>query len=376
MHSRHILISGGAGFIGGHVARLALAAGHEVTILDNLSPQVHGDDASYTAPEGARFVRGDVTVADDWRRTLPGADTIVHLAADTGTGQSMYEIDRYYRVNVQGTATIADLLANSDHQVRNFVLASSRSVYGEGAYLCKACDPSGRRCYPSPRSPEQLRSQDWSLSCPDCGAPVEPTATREDDRLCPASIYAATKRGQEDLVRIACGSLGIAHSILRFQNVYGEGQSLQNPYTGILSIFSTRLRLGQPIEVFEDGLETRDFIHVDDVAAAIVHSVERPAVETLNVGSGEPVTVLALAELLGRVMGSTMAPVISGRYRVGDIRHNFADTSRFSQVTGLAPRVSLESGIERFCRWVVDQPIPEDLLDQANAELAARDLLG
>ena len=177
-------------------------------------------------------------------------------------------------------------------------------------------------------------------------------------------------------MRIACGSLGIAHSILRFQNVYGEGQSLQNPYTGILSIFSTRLRLGQPIEVFEDGLETRDFIHVDDVAAAIVHSVERPAVETLNVGSGEPVTVLALAELLGRVMGSTMAPVISGRYRVGDIRHNFADTSRFSRVTGLAPGVSLQSGIERFCRWVVDQPIPEDLLDQANAELAARDLLG
>ena len=378
MKRRRILISGGAGFIGGHVARLAMAAGHRVTILDNLSEQVHGERANYTPPRGAEFIRGDVTKADDWRKATQGADTIVHLAAETGTGQSMYEIDRYCRVNVLGTATILDVLANCDHQVSNFVLASSRSVYGEGAYLCKSCDPAGRRCYPTSRSVQQLESRNWSVSCPDCGAPVDPTFTAEDDRLFPASIYAATKSAQEDLVRIVCGSFGIANAILRFQNVYGEGQSLRNPYTGILSIFSTRIRLGLPVEVFEDGEETRDFIHVDDVAAAVVQSVERPAINgvTLNVGSGEPIAILTLARLLCEVMGSDAEPVIRGRYRAGDIRHNFADITRFRKVTGLTQRVSLETGIQRFCSWVAEQPVPEDLLERANAELAAHKLLG
>ena len=375
---RHILISGGAGFIGGHVARQAMAAGHRVTILDNLSAQVHGEGANYIPPGGAEFIKGDVTQTDDWQKAIRGADTIVHLAAETGTGQSMYEIDRYYRVNVSGTATILDVLANGHHQVSNFVLASSRSVYGEGAYLCKSCDPAGKRCYPASRSVEQLELRNWSVSCPTCGAAIGPTATAEDDRVFPASIYAATKSAQEDLVKIACGSFGIANAILRFQNVYGEGQSLRNPYTGILSIFSSRIRLGLPVEVFEDGKESRDFVHVDDVAAAVAHFVDHPAMDgvTLNVGSGKPIAVLELAKLLGEVMGTNAEPVVSGRYRAGDIRHNFADTSRFKQITGLTQRVTLETGIQRFCDWVAEQPVPEDLLERANAELAARKLLG
>lgn len=377
MQSRHMLISGGAGFIGGHVAELALAAGHRVTVLDNLSPQIHGDPAAYSPPTGAQFLLGDVTNADDWRSALPEIDTIVHLAAETGTGQSMYEIDRYYRVNVQGTAAILDLLANEEHRVGNFILASSRSVYGEGAYLCTACDPGGRRCYPSPRTPQQLQAHNWSLACPECGSSVQPVATAEDDRRSPASIYAATKSAQEDLVRVACSSLGIAHSILRFQNVFGEGQSLRNPYTGILSIFSTRLRLGLPIEIFEDGLETRDFIHVEDVARAVLDCAEHPSAQgtTLNVGSGEAVTILSLAKLLSDAMGSNAEPVISSRYRVGDIRHNFACLERFRRETGLHPQVSLRAGIERFCEWVAGQPVPEDLLEKANAELKSRSLL-
>ena len=373
-----ILISGGAGFIGTHLTRHALDAGKRVRILDNLSPQVHGPDASLTPPEGAEFFRGDVTVRADWERALEGVDTVIHLAAETGTGQSMYEIDRYYRVNVQGTALLFDILANSSHGVANVILSSSRSVYGEGAYVCSACSPSGRRCYPLPRSPKQLAEHDWSPRCPDCGGSVEATATAETDSLSPASIYAATKLAQEELVRVACKSMGIAHSILRFQNVFGEGQSLANPYTGILSIFSTRIRLGLPLPIFEDGEESRDFVHVEDVAKAVLASVEKPSDEgvTLNVGSGEATSVMHVATLLCRVMGSDIVPHVTGEYRVGDIRHNFADIRELHSVTGFRPAIPLESGMKRFCDWVSSQPVPPDMLEKANAELKARNMMG
>jgi len=377
MTVRHILISGGAGFIGGHFARIALAAGHQVTILDNLSPQIHGEGAFYTPPAKAAFLYGDITKRDDWRKAIEGVDTIVHLAAETGTSQSMYQIERYYRVNVQGTALLFDLLANEHHSVSKIVLASSRSVYGEGAYLCHSCEPSGRRCFPLPRSPQQLAARDWAPRCPSCDNPVEATATREDDPLSPASIYAATKLSQEELVRIACTSLGIAHSILRFQNVFGEGQSLSNPYTGILSIFSTRIRLGLPLPIFEDGEESRDFVHVEDVATAVLGCVEKGGSEgvTLNVGLGQPVSIMAVATLLCRIMASAVQPHVTGQYRVGDIRHNFADTSQIEKLTGFRARIGLESGLQRFCHWVGTQPIAQDLLDRANAELKARDLM-
>jgi dTDP-L-rhamnose 4-epimerase len=374
----HILITGGAGFIGTHLARQALAAGHGVRILDNLSPQVHGAADAYAPPPGAEFIRGDVTARQDWERALDGIDTIVHLAAETGTGQSMYEIERYYRVNVQGTALLFDILANREHSVGNVVLASSRSVYGEGAYLCRSCDPAGRRCYPGPRSPRQLAAHDWSPRCPQCGGPAEAVATREDDALSPASIYAATKLAQEQLVRVAWQSMGIAHAILRFQNVFGEGQSLSNPYTGILSIFSTRIRLGLPLPIFEDGAESRDFVHVEDVANAVLACVEKPAAEgtTLNVGSGEPTPVMDVAKLLCRVMKSGIVPHVTGEYRVGDIRHNFADVGRLERAAGFRPQIPLEAGMERFCAWVATEPVPADMLDKANAELRARKMMG
>jgi dTDP-L-rhamnose 4-epimerase len=372
----NVLVTGGAGFIGTHVVRLALDAGHRVRILDNLSPQVHGEQPFEPAP-GADFMRGDVTVRADWEKALDGVDTVVHLAAETGTGQSMYEIEHYYRVNVQGTAILFDILANQPHSVGNVALASSRSVYGEGAYLCPNCEPSGQRVFPPPRSPDQLSRHDWAPRCPGCGEPAQATATREHDPVSPASIYAATKLAQEELVRVACASLGISHAILRFQNVFGEGQSLANPYTGILSIFSTRIRLGLPIEIFEDGDESRDFVHVEDAAASVLRCLEKPAPEglTLNVGRGEPVTILRLAQSLCRAMGSAAKPTANGSYRVGDIRHNYADISNLERV-GIKPRVSLEEGLERFCTWVATQPIPDDLLEKANAELKARKLMG
>jgi dTDP-L-rhamnose 4-epimerase len=373
-----VLITGGAGFIGNHVARTLRNAGHGVRVLDNLSPQVHGPAAEYRPIDGAEFIRGDVTIRSDMEKALRGIDTIVHLAAETGTGQSMYEIERYYRVNVQGTALLFDILANAPHSVRNFILASSRSVYGEGAYLCRTCAPQGVRRFPEPRSARQLQTQQWTSSCDVCGSELEPTATREDDRLRPASIYAATKLAQEELVTVTCGALGIAHSTLRMQNVFGEGQSLINPYTGMLSIFSTRLRLGLPLAIFEDGQETRDFVHVEDVAQVILFCVGHPAAEgvTLNVGRGEPVSIFGVAQLLSRLMGSSIEPQVTGEYRVGDIRHGFADTSRLLSMTGLHPEISLETGMARFCDWVASQPIPESLLEAANSELKARKLMG
>lgn len=372
-----LLITGGAGFIGMHLARMALESGHEVRILDNLSPQVHGDGAGYRGPASAEFIRGDVTVAADLKRAIDRIETVIHLAAETGTGQSMYEVDRYYHVNVQGTAKLFDLLANNDHCVRNILLASSRSVYGEGAYVCCNCEPAGRRCFPPARTPEQLAAHDWNPRCPECGAELAPVATREDDPVAPASIYAATKLAQEQLVRVACGALGIPHMVLRFQNVFGEGQSLANPYTGILSIFSTRIRLEQSLPIFEDGEETRDFVHVEDVATALLRCIERPAGSgaTLNVGSGQGTSVMSVAQMLQRLMGSSIEPHVTGQYRIGDIRHNFADVSELEKVTGFRPTISVEEGLRRFSEWVQEQPVPEDLLDRANAELKARKLM-
>lgn len=376
--TRTILITGGAGFIGTHLTRLALAAGHKVRILDNLSPQIHGADAQFNAAPEVDFRRGDITVRADVEACLAGVDVIVHLAAETGTGQSMYQIDHYYRVNVQGTALLFDILANQPHQVTNIVLGSSRSVYGEGAYFCPNCKPADKRCYPLPRSPQQLAAHDWSPRCPDCHAAVEPTATREDDMLAPASIYAATKLAQEELVRVGCSALGINHAVLRFQNVFGEGQSLNNPYTGILSIFSTRIRLGLPLPIFEDGEETRDFVHVEDVASAILRCAGHglPGGATINVGMGQPTSIMAVAQLLCRIMGSDIVPHVTAQYRVGDIRHNFADTARLQALAGAGAQVTLDVGMRRFCEWVRTQPIPQDLLDQANAELQARNLMG
>lgn len=373
-----ILITGGAGFIGRHLAKLAQTGGHHVRLLDNLSPQIHGRDAQFIPPQGVEFQLGDINCASDLQRAIEGIDCVVHLAAETGTGQSMYEIDRYYRVNVQGLALLLDLLANERHSVTNLLLASSRSVYGEGAYLCRSCGPEVKRCFPLGRSVEQLSAHEWNPKCPTCNGDVEPTGTRETDPTSPASIYAATKLAQEDMVRISAKSHSIAHSILRLQNVFGEGQSLANPYTGILSIFSTRIRLGLSLPIFEDGEESRDFIHVQDVARAFLSCIERPDTDgaTFNIGSGEPTSVMAVAQLLTRIMGSRIEPHVTGQYRIGDIRHNFADLSLVHSSTGFRPSVSLEEGLQRFCDWVATQPIPENLLEKANSELAERKLMG
>jgi len=383
MHNR-ILITGGAGFIGTHLSRLLLADGQKVRILDPLTPQVHGAvprDLDWLASDGVEFLRGSVTRREDIEKAIADVDHIVHLAAETGTGQSMYEVAKYNEVNTHGTALLVDVLANNRaHSVQRIVLASSRSVYGEGAYLCSGCERSARsgRVYPTARLPEQLIRHQWEPSCPRCGQALVATATREDDAVRPASIYAATKYAQEDLLRIGCESLGIGYAILRLQNVYGEGQSLNNPYTGILSIFSTRVRRGLELTAFEDGLESRDFVHVSDVARSMQLCLTRaePVNTVINVGSGVATSVLDVARSLTRALGHTPNVRVTAEYRVGDIRHNFADIGRLRELLAYEPQVDITAGLQRFCDWVLTQSLPEDQLGRANAELKARKLMG
>lgn len=377
---KKILVTGGAGFIGSHLVPRLLALGCEVRILDNLSPQVHGAQPAgleWLKGDGIEFMRGDVTNRADWERALAGVDAVYHLAAETGTGQSMYQVSHYTNVNVLGTAHLFDVLANgAGHSVRRVMLASSRSVYGEGAYQCRSCADGRRHCPPS-RPRAQLEQQQWEPACPACAAPMVALATEESDSVRPGSVYAASKYAQEDLVRVGCESLGIGYAILRLQNVYGEGQSLKNPYTGILSIFSTRLRRGLPLPLFEDGLESRDFVHVSDVVEAFVRCLSRDnaADAVINVGSGKPTTVAEVATALASALGVDGQVEVTGEFRLGDIRHNFASVTRLREVLGFSPQLDLAQGLQRFCRWVHAQELPPDQLEKANAELRARKLM-
>ena len=378
MKTEKILISGGLGFIGLKVAKLLLEQKRKVLLFDNLSTQIHGAVPDLSSlpllKSGAvEIFRGDVRRTSDWAKVLGDVGCVIHLAAETGTAQSMYEISRYTDTNVGGTASMLDYLANHKHSVAKIILASSRSVYGEGAYSCRKCG----LVYPPARTEVQLRSACWQVRCPTCGAEILVAATPECAPTAPASIYAATKLAQEDLVRIASKALGIPAVIFRFQNVYGEGQSLKNPYTGILSIFSNQLRAGKTINLYEDGQESRDFVHVSDVARAVVLSVTCDGADgsTLNVGSGQPATVEQIALLLKERFGSKAQPVVSGQYRLGDIRHGYADITAINHQLGFAPEISLEQGLDRFVGWVKQQPAEPDRLDTATQELVSRGLM-
>jgi dTDP-L-rhamnose 4-epimerase len=381
--AKTVLITGGLGFIGLALARTLVRRGMTVRLLDNLSPQIHGVDAqpelgTLLEQHDVEVTLGDVCQRRDWVLALRDVDSVVHLAAETGTGQSMYRIGDYTRTNVLGTALLLDVLANDRHGVTKLLLASSRAVYGEGAYQCIHCGP----VYPPMRSLASLQTGQWEPLCPRCCGAIHPLATAETARTSPGSVYAATKLAQEDLVRIAASALGIPFLVFRLQNVYGEGQSLNNPYTGILSIFSNRIRQGKEILLFEDGQESRDFVHVSDVAEAMALGLSSDGGDglTLNVGSGVQVSVEAIARNLKQQFHGSDAPVIvSGQYRLGDIRHNYADMSAIGQLLAFSPKVPLEEGMARFVSWVKTQPIiqngAEDGLDRANRELIERGLM-
>jgi dTDP-L-rhamnose 4-epimerase len=369
-----ILVTGGAGFIGSWLIESLLAAGHAVAAIDSLSPQIHGEVPDVQLPwighPRLQFERGDVRGWERLDRLLANAEAVVHLAAETGTGQSMYQIRHYYDVNVQSTASLLELIGSRHKSVRRIVLASSRSVYGEGAY-----DLNGSLVVPSPRTLSQLRGGRWEVVGPG-GEELKLIATPESAPVQPASFYAATKLAVEQLGRVFSEAYGANVTALRLQNVYGERQSLRNPYTGILSIFSNRLRQNLSINIFEDGNESRDFIHISDVVRAIGLALDSrtEGFDVVNIGSGQATSVLEIATRLSRLLESKSDIRVTGDFRVGDIRHCFADLTNAKKSLGYAPAVSLQLGLEQFARWVLTKPVQPDRSAEALRMLAEQGL--
>ena len=369
---RRILITGGAGFIGSHLADLLLERGYSVRILDSLAPQVHGETdrrPSYLTRE-AELVTADIRDPLAVRRALEGVDAVVHLAAAVGVGQSMYRIADYTGINDLGTAVLLEALL--DHPIERLVVASSMSVYGEG--LGRAAD--GSLVEPAERKAEALRRNRWEPEGPD-GAPLEPVPTPETKHPILSSVYALNKYTQERLCLIWGQAYGVPTMALRFFNVYGTRQALSNPYTGVLAIFASRLLNGRPPMIFEDGQQRRDFVHVRDVARACLAALEQPraAGQVLNVGSGVARTVEDVARALGHAIGRTdLQPQITGKYRVGDIRHCFADIARAKALIGFEPCEDFAAGIAELAEWLAGE-VAIDRVDQATSELASRGLV-
>lgn len=382
--AERVLVTGGAGFIGSHLVDALLARGHEVRVLDNLDPQVHGALAgaghwpAYCNP-GAEYRRGDVRDANALRESLEGVDVVFHQAAAVGVGQSMYEIERYTDINTRGTAVLLDLLANEQplrERVRKLVVASSMSIYGEGRYCC---DVHGT-VYPRLRPLQQLQARDWEMHCPAatpggvCGAPVRPELTDEDKPLYSTSIYAINKKDQEEMCLVTGLAYGLPVVALRYFNVYGPRQALSNPYTGVAAIFAGRLLNGNRPLLFEDGLQSRDFTHVSDIVQANLIALDRPEAdgEAFNVGTGRPTTVLDVAQALDEHLGGGIEPEIVHKFRAGDIRHCVGDISRL-RALGYAPTVRFEDGVAELTEWVRQQSAV-DTVDRAHAELVRRGL--
>ena len=373
-----VLVTGGAGFIGSNVALKLIAKGYSVVVLDSLSEQIHGLNPDQTSPlymsikDKVDFVKGDVCKREDWLKALDGVDYVIHLAAETGTGQSMYEIEKYVGTNIGGTALLLDILANTKHHVRRVVVAESRAIYGEGKYVCPSCGV----VYPLERKDEDMSKGDFECKCPKCGGPVKLVGTTEDSNILPSSVYGITKQVQGQLVHLVCKSIGVESVSFRYQNVYGPGQSLSNPYTGILSIFSTRIKNGNGLNIFEDGKETRDFVFIDDVADATILGMEVPAANghVFNVGTGVATDVLTVAHTLCDKYGIQVPITVSGNYRLGDIRHNFADITLAKQILGFNPKWNFSDGIEQFVKWVNQQEVQEDNYEASIEEMKKKGL--
>lgn len=373
----NVLITGGAGFIGSRLARSLVERGHAVTVLDTLSPQIHGEIPEESPlfkslPESVRFIRGTVTDRATMESALAEQEVVVHLAAETGTGQSMYQIERYSAVNVGGTALMLDILANAAHSVKRIVVASSRSIYGEGRYRSTELG----YVYPGARAAADMAAGDFAVKYPGAGM-LELVATDEESKIHPTSVYGITKQVQEQLVMTVCPSLGIEGVAFRYQNVFGPGQSLSNPYTGILSIFSNLMMQGKAVNIFEDGAESRDFVYVDDVVGATVLGVEHPAAasEIFNVGTGVPVSVMTVAETLKRLIGAEVPITITGNFRVGDIRHNYASMDKAERLLGFRPAYDFERGIAEFVAWARSMGARESAYESSLDEMRAKGLL-
>jgi dTDP-L-rhamnose 4-epimerase len=369
-----VLVTGGAGFIGSHLVDRLVNEGMAVTVIDSLEPQVHRGSQGFRNP-GARYLEGSVHDREALSRVLDGVGAVVHLAAQVGVGQSMYEMTRYVGDNTLGTVALLEEVARRKGQIGTLVVASSMSIYGEGQYRCDACDTDDPEVV---RGLESLRARKWEPVCRRCSGPVRPLPTGESKRLSCESVYAITKRDQEELSLVFGRAYGVRSVALRFFNVYGPRQSLSNPYTGVAAIFSSRLLNGHAPEVFEDGLQTRDFIHVSDIAHAIHLALSNPQVGdvALNVGTGVATSVLDVAHVLAEELGVEIEPKIINRFRHGDVRHCFADPARARDVLGFEARVGFREGMRELVGWIRQgSPAAVDLTERAAEELTERGLV-
>ncbi len=368
-----ILVTGGAGFIGSHLVDALIERGYKVRIYDNLDPQVHGK--AQKIPEylnkKAEFIKGDVRDRKRLKDAIKDIDIIFHEASAVGVGQSMYEIEKYVDANTRGTAVLLDILVNEPNKVKKVLVASSMSIYGEGAYKCKNCGV----VYPKLRSREQLKKRDWEMRCPHCGSIVKPMPTNEDKPLYPTSVYAITKRDQEELVISTLQAYSIPAVALRYFNAYGSRQSLSNPYTGALAIFTSRLLNKNSPLIFEDGNQTRDFVYVQDIVKANLLSMEKDEAnwESFNVGTGRMTSIKEASEIIAKNIKPGIKSVVVNKFRAGDIRHCYADISKIKRVLGFKPMFSFENGIKKYLQWVVKQK-PVDRVNNAIRELEEKGL--
>ena len=372
-----ILITGGAGFIGSHLVN-ALYQNFSVVVLDNLNAQIHGEEGNsftYKSIEGkCQFIKGDVRNKKDWEQALNlGVETIIHLAAETGTGQSMYESSRYVEANCMSTALLTDILNSKKYPIKKVILASSRAVYGEGKYLNKG----GSIIYPDLRN--EIDMQNGIFECLDIKDQSElvPLPTDELSRINPLSVYGLTKYFQENILQNVCYTLGVNYIALRFQNVYGPGQSLSNPYTGIISIFANRIKQGKPIFIFEDGLESRDFVYILDVIQSIKSALINESISTgiYNVGSGIQTSVIDVANSLARLINPSIEISITGQFRKGDIRHNFAELTNIQKSLSYHSEYSFDAGLGHFVDWAKSQELELDNYEKSLLELSERGIL-
>lgn len=371
-----VLITGGAGFIGSRLALTMAQQGAEVTVLDNLSPQIHGSDAHFASAlvGAASCVKGDICDAELVKDLLQNQEIVIHLAAETGTGQSMYAIQHYAKVNLQGTAVLLDQIVNNRPKaLSKLIVASSRAVYGEGEHQCRLHG----RVFAAPRTKANMLAGRFEPVCPLCNEEVIAVATTEIAPFAPSSFYGLTKQVQEQMVLMFAEAIGLDAFAMRFQNVYGPGQSLTNPYTGILAVFSNLVRQGKGLNIFEDGRESRDFVYIDDVVAATAACAKSDVrgIMALNVGSGVATSVLDVANAIVQHFDADVPVTVTGDFRVGDIRHNFANISRISSLSGFAPTWTFEKGLYQFLSWAENFGPADSGFDRSLAELIERGLM-
>ena len=368
--SKSILVTGGAGFVGSHIVDRLIEDGHDVTILDNLDPQVHKAIPAYINRK-AKFIEADIRNIAQHKQLLKDVEVIFHEAAAVGVGQSMYEINHYVDVNTMGTARLLHLLANEEHNIKKLLIASSMSIYGEGKYTCPKCGI----VYPKLRKEGQLKARQWEVQCPGCGSSLSPVPTDESKPLLPTSIYAITKRDQEEMALATGVAYGIPTIALRYFNIYGPRQSLSNPYTGICAIFSSRIKNNNSPIIYEDGCQTRDFVNVRDIVNANMLALNTSAMdyEMFNVGTGRPTSVIEIADTLIKLYGSDLKSDVVNGFRAGDIRHCYSDISKISKY-GFQPTVKLEDGLRELVEWGRSTE-SVDMVDQAQKILMDKKLV-